>query len=633
MIFAARKNRFVGHRNDNKRSFTSSAPRFHAMCKITRQQWLCGAALLALSVPASAENIDTIPQWNGTSFISSWGVPNTATYGQTFIPTVSQTRLSSFTFEVAQTSGTAPQYQAFVYQWDPVNRRLTGSALYTSAVVTAPTGAAFTPVTFNAGNVTLTAGQQYVLLLSTSNQQPQANGSYKWGALTNNTAVPSGQFVFNNNGANFGSLSTTTWSFIGEDLAFRAVLNGVLGPLLPAGAPINPTNVAAGLDKAANAGVTPPAGFNNLFLLTPAQLVEALGQLAGENNTQAQQGAFQLGNSYLSLLTDPFATNRVGTTGPLGYAAEKKLPAGVAAANAMVTKAPPIIYSPRWDVWGAAFGGTNNTQGDAVVVGSHDTSTRVAGVAAGADYRFAPDSLIGFSLAGGNINWSLTGGGFGGLGGGTSDAFMAGIYGKHNFGAGYLSGAVTYSNYWMQTDRNVTVAGLDRLHADFNAESWGGRLEAGYRVPSQFWMMQWTPYGAIQAQSFRTPGYSEIATAGSNQFALTFAGRTATAVRGELGLRSDKVMAVDNGGQVNLFGKLAYAHDEVSDPSLAANFLGLPIATFTVFGARPSHDLALTTAGAEWRLANGISFLAKFDGEFGERSQTYTGTGRIRYTW
>ena len=633
MNFAALKNRSVGDRsnnNNNKRSFTSSALRLPAIRKLTRQQLLCGAALLALSVPASAQTIDTIPQWNGTSFISSWGVPNTATYGQTFTSTATQTRLNGFTVEIGFGSA-ATQYQAFVYQF--ASNHLVGPALYTSGVFTAAAGAGFTATSFNTGSVVLTPGQQYVVVLSTTNQQPQANSSFRWGALTNNAAIPNGQFVFQNNGNNFGNLSTVGWSNIGEDLAMTLQFSALLSPLLPAGTPINPTNVAAGFDNAVNAGFALSGGFNNLLALTPPQLVEALGQLAGENNTQAQQGAFQLGGSYLSLLTDPFATNRVGTTGPLGYAAEKKLPAAVAAANAMVTKAPPIIYSPRWDVWGAAFGGTNNTQGDAVVVGSHDTSTRVAGVAAGADYRFAPDSLIGFSLAGGNINWSLTGGGFSGLGGGTSDAFMAGIYGKHNFGAGYVSGAVTYSNYWMQTDRNVTLAGLDRLHADFNAESWGGRLEAGYRMPTQIWMTQWTPYGAIQAQSFRTPGYTEIATAGSNQFALTFAGRTATAIRGELGLRSDKVMAVDNGGQLNLFGKLAYAHDEVSDPSLAANFLGLPIATFTVLGARPSRELALTTAGAEWRLANGISFLTKFDGEFGERSQTYTGTGRIRYTW
>jgi hypothetical protein len=37
--------------------------------KLSRQQLLCGAALLALGMPASAQNIDTTPQWNGTTSI------------------------------------------------------------------------------------------------------------------------------------------------------------------------------------------------------------------------------------------------------------------------------------------------------------------------------------------------------------------------------------------------------------------------------------------------------------------------------------------------------------------------------------------------------------------------------------
>jgi uncharacterized protein with beta-barrel porin domain len=102
-------------------------------------------------------------------------------------------------------------------------------------------------------------------------------------------------------------------------------------------------------------------------------------------------------------------------------------------------------------------------------------------------------------------------------------------------------------------------------------------------------------------------------------------------------LRSDKIFAVDNGGQLNLFGKFAYAHDEISNPQANVAFAAIGgiggAAPFTVFGGRPSRDLALTTAGAEWRLTNGVSFLVKFDGEFGDRSETYSGTGRIRYTW
>jgi len=186
---------------------------------------LGGVALLALSAPASAQIIDTNPQWNGITFISSWGVPNTATSGQTITPTGAQTRLSSFTFQLNQQSGTAPQYQAFVYQWDATNQRITGSALFASSVFTAPSGATFTPVTINTGNVVLTPGQQYVLFLTTSTITGQPPGSYRYGALTNNTAYGGGQFVFQNNGTTFNQLSANPWSSIAEDLAFQAIMS------------------------------------------------------------------------------------------------------------------------------------------------------------------------------------------------------------------------------------------------------------------------------------------------------------------------------------------------------------------------------------------------------------------------
>src|SRR5262249_60175585 len=59
----------------------------------------------------------------------------------------------------------------------------------------------------------------------------------------------------------------------------------------------------------------------------------------------------------------------------------------------------------------------------------------------------------------------------------------------------------------------------------------------------------------------------------------------------------------------------------------------LPGARFGVTGAAPPHDLALVTAGSEWRLRSNWSLMARFDGEFGEGQQTYTGTARVRYAW
>ena len=42
---------------------------------------------------------------------------------------------------------------------------------------------------------------------------------------------------------------------------------------------------------------------------------------------------------------------------------------------------------------------------------------------------------------------------------------------------------------------------------------------------------------------------------------------------------------------------------------------------------------ALVSAGAEYRLAHGLTLLGKFDGEFASRSTTYAGTGALRYSW
>jgi uncharacterized protein with beta-barrel porin domain len=82
-----------------------------------------------------------------------------------------------------------------------------------------------------------------------------------------------------------------------------------------------------------------------------------------------------------------------------------------------------------------------------------------------------------------------------------------------------------------------------------------------------------------------------------------------------------------------LRGRLAWAHDWVSDPALAAVFQTLPGASFIVNGATPAKNSALASAGSELRLAGGVSLLAKFDGEFASHSSTYAGTGTVRWAW
>jgi outer membrane autotransporter protein len=273
---------------------------------------------------------------------------------------------------------------------------------------------------------------------------------------------------------------------------------------------------------------------------------------------------------------------------------------------------------------GGAYGGNNRTSGDIAIIGSHDLSARTVGFAGGLDYRMTPHTVVGLAFAGGGTDWSLSQG----LGGGKSDAFQAGIYGVTKSGPAYLAAAFAFTNHWMSTDR-FAFAG-DHLTANFNAQSYGGRLEGGYRFGTPYGGI--TPYAAIQAQSFHTPGFSEV-DVNNGGFALAFNGRTATDTRSELGARFDRVLAVYSNAVLALRGRVAWAHDWVSDPTLTPLFQALPGASFIVNGATPAQNSALASVGGELRFANGITLLAKFDGEFASHSSTYAGTGTVRYRW
>jgi autotransporter-associated beta strand protein len=141
-----------------------------------------------------------------------------------------------------------------------------------------------------------------------------------------------------------------------------------------------------------------------------------------------------------------------------------------------------------------------------------------------------------------------------------------------------------------------------------------------------------TPYAAVQAQNFHTPAYSETDYSGGS-FGLTYNAQNGHDTRSELGARFDRLILLNWNAVLALRGRVAWAHDWISDPNLLPSFEALPGASFIVQGATPAKNAALTSAGAELRLVNGISLLGKFDGEFAAHSQTYAGTGTLRYVW
>ena len=201
---------------------------------------------------------------------------------------------------------------------------------------------------------------------------------------------------------------------------------------------------------------------------------------------------------------------------------------------------------------------------------------------------------------------------------------------RHNVGPAYVTAALAYGWQDVTTDRIVTAAGIDRLRAEFNANAWSGRVEGGYRFVTPW--MGITPYAAGQFTTYSLPAYAEQVLSGANTFALNYAAKDVTASRSELGVRTDKSFAMQN-GIFTLRGRAAWAHDFNTDRNVTALFQTLPGAAFVVNGAAQAHDSALVTAAAEMKWLNGWSAAAIFEGQFSNVTNSYAGKGVVRYAW
>ena len=331
------------------------------------------------------------------------------------------------------------------------------------------------------GNLAFASGAQYLVQLNpTTASFTNVSGTATLGGATVNATYANGSYVSKQytivnatGGVNgtFGSLVNTNLPAnftpgLSYD-ATHAFLNLTLNFTPPPGPPnfggglnVNQANVANALINFFNTTGGIPLVFGTL---TPAGLTQVSGEVA----TGSQQTTFDAMNLFLGLLTDPFVAGRGdpvsagASVGASAYAAQDKPRAGAARdAYAAIYRKAPVMADPftqRWSVWAAGYGGSQTTDGNAAL-GSNNTTSRIAGGAVGADYRFSPFTLAGFALAGGGTNFSVANG----LGSGRSDLFQAGAFIRHTVGPAYLSGALAYGWQDITTDRTVTIAGVDQ---------------------------------------------------------------------------------------------------------------------------------------------------------------------------
>ena len=305
------------------------------------------------------------------------------------------------------------------------------------------------PTTVSFANVsgTATLGGASVLALFSS-------GSYvsKQYTILNATGGVSGTFntLANTNlPAGFASTLSYDATHAYLNLALNLTPSGPGGSSAPVNGGINTNqrNVAANVVNFFNANGFIPIAFG---MLTPAGLTQVSGELA----TGSQQTTFNAMTQFMGVMTDPFVAGRgddlsAGGGSATGYSDEAIAYAAKHKPNdalaAIYTKAPPAAapFEQRWSTWAAAFGGSQNTDGNSVG-GSNNTTSSVYGTAVGADYRFSPFTIAGFALAGGGTAFSVNG-----SGSGHSDLFQAGAFIRHDAGPLYISAALAYG--WGRT--------------------------------------------------------------------------------------------------------------------------------------------------------------------------------------
>ena len=417
--------------------------------------------------------------------------------------------------------------------------------------------------------------------------------------------------------ADYQNLSYWNINLNGNQLQVAGALNALRGP----------AGQRTTLDITENLGA--------LFALQPSAMPHAFDTLSGETNADAVHADIRMMSQFLSLMLDPDTSARIGSVGgaAMGFVPEQPdmLPMDIRSAYdsvVPVAKAPALVtFDQRWRAWGAAYGGADNVSAN-TTTGAHALSGNFYGIAGGADYRFDSDIIAGFAVGGGGTSWAVGEG----LGTGRGDAFQGGVYAKGNWGPVYFAAAMAFANQWTTTDRTAFTG--EKLHASFDTQSYGTRLEGGYRV-ALGWISV-TPYVGLEAQAFHMLDYSEsdLSNGALGEFGLNYSGATLTDLSGEVGARFRSVQPVGEDMQLVMTARAAWRHDWVKSPALTATFeSALSPTSFIVNGAAFPQDSALVSAGADLHVTQWLSVGGKFDSTLAIAGQVYAGSAAVRYSW
>jgi hypothetical protein len=183
-------------------------------------------AVLLFAVSGFADT--TYNNFNGYSdFWHPFGFPNTATYGELFTtPNNTDHNLADFSFYIGNPNISGNIITgAYIATW---TGSMAGTLVYSAGPINYD-NLGDEQIQINTGGLALNQNAQYVMFLSISQFYGQSSGQT---AISQGTSITGlNGFVYNNNGGDFPSLFTTTWTGpLSPDWAVNLHFNSVPEP-------------------------------------------------------------------------------------------------------------------------------------------------------------------------------------------------------------------------------------------------------------------------------------------------------------------------------------------------------------------------------------------------------------------
>jgi outer membrane autotransporter protein len=361
--------------------------------------------------------------------------------------------------------------------------------------------------------------------------------------------------------------------------------------------------------------------YSNLFGATS---LSALDQLSGQGTAATQSAAFGLGGTFLNVMAQAPGFGPQGADiAPLGYAsAEKRVHPAFAALARDETE------RRHWQAWAMGFGASRSLSGGGNTAA---TNQRGGGGAIGVSYMPDSNRTVGFAVGASGSHFDVpdlsTRGDL--------TAGHVGVYGQQRWGAVYANAALSYAHIANQTTRVITGIGpSETATGSFDSDMLSGRIEIGWtHVLDRF---QVTPFAAVQFSQLWQRAYTESSTqigGGAGVLGLSYASQSISSLPVSLGTQVDTSVALANGQTINPFARLAWVHEFKPDTRVSAAFVSIPGASFTVAGASAARDAAKIDTGVRIPISASAAFLVTANGEFGDGSRTYAGTGTLSVTW